>query len=550
MAQQNSLAIGASNPVRAMTGLAKQMALPGEFAPQRFPSFPALERTAVMGFNAPVTLPIPTTGPVKIMVNRQAAWPAWADQTYTGNSYFCQWATAREKGTTTTTIEQVALPVGAALNYAGVGNQTGDATKLLPTITGASAKFTYPVIGIDEGITHVPFIYIPAGYKYMVAVHSVNTHPVGRYFQVTFNTWTSPGESVLTDIDLHMPINNANGISSVQTAGTNTWFSPLFLQCTTVAALDRLDEEYAIGVYVFDGTPVYTNSGVNSGTFALTPASTQSFLPLVEPAEFSSSTIPWRSTRLTASAMLATNVTQVLNKGGTVLAGRISPTTNDPFNVTSSVINALHPAEKSFLALESGMYTYCPPSTDLAQFWDYTSSPLAVSPGVNFPLFRLDNTALVNVGFLTGPGVAESMAITVSWHLEFRTTSALFQIALSGLTLESFHQAQLVLVQSGFFFDNPHHKSVLSKIVDAARRFGPVAAGVVGLVHPTAGRVLSYLANSPPTKRRRGKGRGSKPAAATVIPKKGPAKVAPTTMRAALPPKKKGGLSMFLDSRR
>jgi hypothetical protein len=46
----------------------------------RFPSFPALERTALMGFNQPATLVLPASTPVSMTLFRSATYPVWADQ--------------------------------------------------------------------------------------------------------------------------------------------------------------------------------------------------------------------------------------------------------------------------------------------------------------------------------------------------------------------------------------------------------------------------------------------------------------------------------------
>ncbi len=136
--------------------------------------------------------------------------------------------------------------------------------------------------------------------------------------------------------------------------------------------------------------------------------------------------------------------------------GRLAPQTVNVWRASLTNVSGLHPSEKAYLPLETGAYTYVPPSTDMAMFWDYTI-PIGVYPsptGTRFPIIRLDNTSLVNAGFFSDPDGGTNLAITADWHFEFRTTSALFSIGLSGTTLESFHQAQLSLVEAGFFFAN------------------------------------------------------------------------------------------------
>jgi hypothetical protein len=213
---------------------------------------------------------------------------------------------------------------------------------------------------------------------------------------------------------------------------------------------------------------------------------------------------------------LGTNVTQVLNKGGTILGGRVSPAVIDPWRVQQSYVNALHPAEKAFLPLETGVYTYCPPSTDLIFFSDHT---LNTGQGASAcPIYVLSNDALYNKLYLTTAGVEESLACTVTWHLEFRTSSALFQIGLSGLTLESLHQAQLVLAETGYFFENPKHDAVLSKVISAAKKYVPMA---VGAYNPAVGAVMKGMIKAKAKPR------------ATIKPKTGPSKPRTTTAAAS-----------------
>lgn len=239
-----------------------------------------------------------------------------------------------------------------------------------------------------------------------------------------------------------------------------------------------------------------------------------SHMPLVEPVEFANSALPWNATRVTAAAFLGTNVTQVLNKSGTVLGGRLSPAVVDAWRCTAQNITNLHPAEKAYLPLETGVYTYCPPSTDLVFFTDYSRSTVQASThGGLIPIFSLENDSMYNKMFLTPAGADEALACTVTWHIEFRTSSALFQVGLSAMTLESLHTAQLILAAHGFFFENPEHKGMLNRIIALAKQFAPAA---VSMIHPMAGKALEYVA-----------GRYGK----QVTPKAGPSKP-PTTSAA------------------
>jgi hypothetical protein len=182
----------------------------------------------------------------------------------------------------------------------------------------------------------------------------------------------------------------------------------------------------------------------------------------------------------------------------------LAPQTDNPFVALESTIQVLHPAEKAYLALEMGAYTYCPPSTDMQDFWDYTVPNTA---GVINPVYRLDNSSLVNILFFTAGSVAETIAVNADWHFEFRTTSALFQIGMSGLTLETLHQAQLSLAAVGFFFNNESHlqilKSIVPRIIGFAKKYLPaisMAPGIVGTVGKAAMAAGDVFLSSRPRK--------------------------------------------------
>lgn len=224
-------------------------------------------------------------------------------------------------------------------------------------------------------------------------------------------------------------------------------------------------------------------------------------LPFFKPPEWSTSHIPWASTRLTAVAALFTNVSKALNKEGTVQAARLNPTTDNIYGQNQVVLpdantlSSKHPSEKALLSLEKGFYTYCPPSTDLSRFWDYTfhaggyemgsaGSDLAMRQQ-ECPVYRLDNDALVNYFLFSDPnsstGDFTSLAVNLDFHIEFRSVSALWPIGLSTMSLESFHQAQMALVQTGFFFNNDDpvtgHNRIKGILSSIARYIGGPVAG-------------------------------------------------------------------------
>lgn len=458
-------------------GLARQIALPHEYAPERFPSFPALERTAVMGFCQPTTLVIGSSSPVKVMLARQACYPLWGDQAFvTAWSYQVTFGlTNAPAGSSTSRTQQV-----AQINNWNVGPV--NASTVNAGVVGGTALSPYPYLAVDT--SPVPFIWVPAGAHAIVNVIRGGTTGTTNVY-VTMQQWSSPGEYTSFEVPLAIFPSFVSAHFDY-TPSTGVWLRPNILSENLDAAASVALN--VLNIVVTSGTSVITDGAAALPSMSVSAGSNNVFMPLTSPAEFLNSKLPWYATRTTAASALFSNVSQVLNKAGTVLGGRVSPNVINPFTVDATYVNTLHPAEKAWLPLETGMYTYCPPSTDLADFWDYTTVNAQPS---SVPLYRLDNDSLVNVAFFTAGSVAETLAVTLDWHIEFRTSSALFQIGLSTLPLEVLHQAQLSLTAAGFFFENPEHKSVLQKVVTAVKRFAPTLMSVANAAFPQYMRALN-----------------------------------------------------------
>lgn len=478
--QQVTINLPSSHPVKALQGLARAIALPAEYAPSRFPSFPALERTAVMAFTQPTSVTLPASTDVKMMLTRQASYPAWADQTMTGASYTVEYLTQYLPANA---LSADLIPTPSPINWFQ-GNRTGSGRDVSVTGSNTTGLLSYPPMGYDLGSGPTPFVYVPPNWNLYVSVVGLsNNLPTGTTGQLSFEKWCSPGEVQLIQKGLNSSVATTMGVFSVNAVTSDgAWYRVSSASLTFPTAYSA---DFRINLHVVAGTATYTPASLVGGTVAVTGAATTGLFPLTVSSEFANSTLPWYATRTTAAALLGTNVTQILNKAGTVLGGRISPNVISPFSVAKSYITALHPAEKAWLPLETGLYTYAPPSTDLANFWDYTLNTANGAPAC--PIYRLDNDSLVNILFVTPGAATETLACTISWHIEFRTSSALFQVALSGMTLETFHQAQLSLAAAGFFFDNPDHKSILSKIIGAVNKVAPYALGALEIARPAAG---------------------------------------------------------------
>lgn len=489
--QSRTSVIGGQHPLKQFEGIAKQIALPHEHAPLRFPSFPALERTATMAFNLPVQVDMPSEETTKLALFRQAAWPAWNQRLFE-TSFAYTMTTAFDDINTVNAVPDLTGYLPIATSY-----RDRSPSILLPGMTSGVGGFfplLYPVLGVDSRLGQAPFIFAPRGTRVVLiaAFDKPITNAASLDFQL--EVWKKPGQT-------GQPVNGAFSTTATYTgasyfiAGNDEWirFKTFDIGTAAVpAGTTALSLTIAITNSTYsDYVPSMTNAGelINSAPVV----NDRLFLPTSTVPEFYNSALPWTSTRVTAVSLLGSNITQVLNKAGTVLGGRLNPTSTNVFSATKESISGLHPAEKAYLPLETGFYTYCPPSTDMADFYDYTLNILPVDYGVtalnSAPLFRLDNTSMVNVLFCD-PGTRGAIALNVDWHVEFRTSSTLFNVGISGATLEMLHQAQLALCHAGFFFENPTHTNILSKVVSGLKSVAGFSA--------VAGRLIAPRKPKPP----------------------------------------------------
>lgn len=486
-----------ANPLQQLVGLSRAMALPHEYAPTRFPSFPALERTAVMGFNVPTNYSITDVTGVgqRGFLTRQAAYPLWLD-----NVSSTIWSYTVVYDADMRLVQQGNYVTDQFITRAFTGNVTR--TNVVPGVTGSSRPAVQnPILGLDQTQCPQTWLYVPAGGQILVNIAQtagpqIATDPI---VNVEIDRWTAPGESY--DVTFSTTFFNANTTSvyarKVIPLGETGWYRVSRIMGGGVATNTNF-HMYSVTVTNAPDVTVTAPTSVLAPSFALSGTPYKCLMPLAAPPEFVNSILPYSSTRTTAAAVLFTNVTKVLNKEGTVLGGRLNPATQDIFNFEQPILAAQHPAEKQLLGLETGFYTFCPPSTDLTSFWDYALPVPFASP---IPLYRLDNEALVNCFVFSDPDGGTNLAVNLDWHIEFRTTSSLWQIALSTIPIEVLHQAQLSLVASGFFFQNETHASVLKKVLpvlkSAAASLMPALADMNPLTKVAYAATKKIMSNKP-----------------------------------------------------
>jgi hypothetical protein len=518
--QRSVIQFNKANPLQTMTALEQAISLPHEYAPMRYPSFPALERTAVMSFNVPKALSFPTGATsMKGALFRQAAFPFWCEQTVSSFGQMTTYAALDYNGATNIGVSTPVTFLLSEPSSCSIGSRIASTTDV--GMSGNMPQpWEHPLLGVHD--THA-YTYVPAGsvYSFIFSVAS-KTSAANLACSLSYEVWTTKSAQVPLETTSVVITDTELGARSTQfTAAYNFWMRPISMCLRSTAAIAI--GEAQVDVFVSSATSTFTPSTSTRGLVTLTSAPAILFVPFAGPPEFDVTERPWRDTRTTASALLLTNVTKVLNKEGTVLAGRLQNISDGAWTFTADTLAQLHPAEKAMLALETGFYTYCPPSTDLSSFYDHTYSnavfagSLFSSTQPTIPVFNLDNDSYANCFVLTDSDAAtpSTFAANVDWHIEFRNNSTLFPIGMSGITLEAFHQAILNLVSHGFFFCNNKHKSALAKIFAAGRKVAPMAVGMLppparlaaNLALKMGDRILSKRPNTtPPTTSAKGSG--------------------------------------------
>lgn len=446
--------------------LARIIAVPHDHQPTRLPSFPNLERTATMRFMGTATITASTV-PQDMFLMRQPAFPLWIttalnpvvaadscsiytlfdsgyDQFQTGGEsleFPDQTLSGVASAGTKAITDKFRLPVGSCDGrlFAFVGTENVVISLPLVAFTGTSAAFQLHYEYWDHGV-------------------------------IGLGTVSFLGQAGLVGVTV---VNLCLG------ANNYAWIRPVRLVCTTAPSVVM---GFSGAVYVgVTTTSITPGAAVYGGTNFLTaPAAhgtsvIRAVLPWSAPPEFTVSTLPYRSTRVTACAVLVSNVTAVLAKEGTVEAARVP--IGQAINIwargsaISDILSEAHVHERYFGALEKGLYAYSAPDAASAVFSTAYETGSGITPVL--PVVRLDQidyVSLLRLSDLAATNGDSTFAVTLDTHLEFRSSSMLFPLGYSAVPLESYHAAQLALANLGTFFENPTHLAAITRLVSGAVR--------------------------------------------------------------------------------
>lgn len=410
-----------------------------------------------MGFSVPgsMTVSSPDTGKSynRGLLLRQAAFPLWFENSRQ-MAYIVDYAgstSASGKGYLPKIGETIPFndpPTGwRATTFGGSVTSTNCVAVSFPS----GLYNTYPILAVDSATGPQPWLYVPAsctvgaaftGDQYATAVSS---------FNLTFERWVAPGETATSgSITMNCATADTGAWGQVSMSSSNEWIRPLDISCVTG---NFLAGDYNFTIAVSTGAQSFAGATLGYGGELTIGTSAKTILAphITVPPEFTNSQLPYAATRITASGLTVSNVTKIMNKEGTILAGRVFPSQRNVWNLDDAFVGTLHASEKLQTGLESGFYTFTAPGEDVNSFSDYVS-PLISPSGVNAPLVRLDTNCAANYFNFYDADGGTTLAYNLDWHLEFRTTSALFQIALCRTTLETLHRGMIDAAARGFFF--------------------------------------------------------------------------------------------------
>lgn len=446
--------------------LAQTIAIPSEHRPVRLPTFPNIERTAVTSFMQNGTLTSDESRATCLTLSRNPVYPVFADIPVTSATFITGFP-----------ILDIHL-VTARTGHTRPLKQLNEAVSKSVLAALPTSLDSLPIRGKHSANADT-FFYVPKGLVYSVRIVFNPSYGTFNASKIIFrceqmiNDWNQPSSFTSGEITIA-----SNTAEYTVTASSNTWFRALSFSFSYV------DDPTATGLMA-SGTGVYIVSG---GTVAATTSFTGAVFapPFGTPPEFSVG-LPYEGTRANATSILISNVTRVMNKEGTVLAGRLALIAgNTPTYVTQTSLNSLHPAEKYFGPLEKGCYCFSLPDANCEIFRDCRDLS-------NYPIYHFDSMGYFTAIFCTDMNADDtsSLAVTVMRHLEFRTWSQLFQLGFSSVPLEEYHASQLALARMGTIFENPiHMATIISMVRNAVAALAPRVAPLLRRAAGAAGQVI------------------------------------------------------------
>lgn len=428
------------NAIAGLDRLAQTIAVPHDHAPIRLPTFPNLERTGVLQFMQTDT--ISTSGGTEgaVVLVRSPTYPLWAKQLPSATT-FMSYAVATLYNTIEVGLAAQAYPL-PPLRY---GAPSGSVQAWLD-------KWVFGIDSADRALVYIP--------PYATACVSLTVSGIvatNVELDCLFYASNQISADIVEPVGVTLVASNGKDFASANISGG--FLVPLTVRYTAAPTVAGTIAALLVG-YASGGT-----FGAPSGSIGQ-----PTMLPLFKPAEFTNSIVPYRSTRCIAASVLLSNATRTLEKEGTVLAARLSSRHYGFVEATGNrtAVYSAHPKERYYGLLEKGIYAFTLPDAESEKFGDHV---IVNNDGNLFqPAIRIDSLGYFSsilIQDLDG-SASTTLAVTLDYHIEFRTSSMLFPLGFASTSLESYHGAQMALAQLGTFFENPLHLGAIAALVKAA----------------------------------------------------------------------------------
>lgn len=436
--------------VSTLSSLSKSIVLPNKTTAQRIPTYPNVERTAVLAFRHTATMTVPdngstVTGPYSdtaIMLCGSPGAPAW-------RTYNC---------TALVETRMMYIDGSAVSNIPGAAWLT----------SGQAAPASSVGIGLPSGLTSYSlpvgalagerYIYCPpqppstSGVVRYLKLTTAGINITAGTLEATVRWWTHSDETATEVISMDTVLASTTWCGKSATAYNRFAFG-------TIESIVTKTTCTWTGSMIYREVIMGWSTTSNYNTFDyLSPTGVSTLmLPLMaSQPQIDVSTVPWSDTKLTACSLLVSNTTKVMNKEGTVNCARLNLNIGttvtgvgssagqvlNAFCPTDSVFSGTHPSLRYFGPMESGAYTFLPHSSETGVFFDTVQVGKYLG-GTAYPAMDLSSWEYSNVILLKDPDATtpSQLALTLDLHIEFRSSSTMFPVAVATTALDTYHAA-------------------------------------------------------------------------------------------------------------
>lgn len=537
-----------------MNALHRSITEPLASRAQRLPTFPSVERTAVMQFTAPTRTTVEASD-TRVMVCNQAAYPVWTDYktVYFGGTFITSLSYLSKNNDPDSPYFYNEPAAGTAIPQGAIAptwNPDGSSsTAGQPGLGSTSTYDPYvisPIIGMDRSVTPNPFLYVVQPTTSLFVAVQFAAATTGLQVSIELEVWIGTGvakrmrfsSTGSADFNVLFQKTQFNLLGA-----TPIWVRPVSVNIGNAGSAPAISapvvymfstaQNYASSSFIGSTTQATTTIDIASGTGGF-----RSFLPNPVPIDFYYTAIPWGDTKVTAVGVEATNVTKVLNREGVVMCGRVNPVTKYLWNVGASDLASLHPSEKVQLPMEKTIRTYVLASAELGEFTDYTYpvstavyNPVTLVGAASYlPVFNLSSNAFANFMVFQDPDGGSSISLRSALHIEFKSNTVLWPISISRVKMEVFHQAISRAAQGPFFRAGAAGKNLQDVMLGGSRK------------PPTNKR-----SKAKQSKQSKSRARGPPPVQYGTVAALPPAYILPPSEKKK---KLRGGLSIFMEQQR